>query len=552
MPFLSRLLLTLLLMALPWVARAKDSLIIGISQYPATLHPATEAMMAKSYVLGAALRPLTAYDSHWRLVCMLCETLPTLENGLARRETTADGKDGIALRYTLPASSFWADGTPVTSADALFTWDAGRHPKSGFANAEMYRRIVRLEVVDAKTFIIHLDRVTFDYNALNDFVLLPAHIERERFFADPAQYRTHTAYDQDSTNPGLYNGPYRISETVQGSHVTLEPNPSWQGPRPAFKRVVVRVVENSAALEAQLLSGGIDMIAGELGVTLDQAQALAKRKDRRFHIVYNPGLVFEHLDINHASPILADRRVRQALLYGLDRSAINRDLFGGHQPVATTSVNPLDRVYTTDNVALYPYDPAKAARLLDEAGWTMTKSGRINTKGEPLTLELVTTAGSRARELVAQVIQSQWRRLGIDLKLRTEPPRVFFADTVSKRHYPHLALFAWVSAPEGVPRTVLHSDQIPSEANSWSGQNYAGYANPAMDKLLDATERELNDSKRQALWRQIQQLYAEDLPALPLFFRAEAHILPAGLSGLEPTGHQNPSTLWIENWRWPR
>ncbi|MBX9634997.1 MAG: hypothetical protein K2X44_08455, partial [Magnetospirillum sp.] len=95
-----------------------------------------------------------------------------------------------------------------------------------------------------------------------------------------------------------------------------------------------------------------------------------------------------------------------------------------------------------------------------------------------------------------------------------------------------------------------HSSMIPSEKNNWSGQNYPGYVNPRMDELIDSIETELDRPKRTALWRELQQIYADELPALPLFFRADAFILPKQLKGLVPTGHQDPSTLWIEQWRW--
>lgn len=531
-------------------ARAKDELVIGITQFPATFHPNIESMLAKTYILDMALRPLTAYDADWKLVCMLCETLPTLENGLAKPEKLNGGNQGVALTFTIRDSAKWGDGTPVTTEDVLFTIDAGRHPLSGIANSELYRRILKVEVKDKKTFVLHLDRLSFDYNAINDLRLVPAHIERSRFEA-PAEYRNRTAYDQDTTNPGLYNGPYRITQVVQGSHVVLEPNSQWDGVKPAFKRIVVRTIENTAALEANLLAGGIDMIAGELGLPLDQALAFEKRNGKKYTIIYKPSLVYEHVDLNLDSPILADRRVRRALLLALDRKLINKQLFGGRQPVALGPVNPLDGVYT-EEVARYDFDPAKAAVLLEEAGWKSNNGTaiRANAKGEPLVLDLGTTAGNRSRELVAQVLQSQWRKVGIDVRVKTEPPRVFFADTVTKRRFPGMAMYAWYSAPENVPRTNLHSSMIPSEANGWAGQNYVGYVNPRMDQLIDAIEVELDRPKRVQLWHELQKLYAEDLPALPLFFRSDSYILPKNLKGLVPTGHQDPSTLWVENWRW--
>jgi peptide/nickel transport system substrate-binding protein len=161
----------------------------------------------------------------------------------------------------------------------------------------------------------------------------------------------------------------------------------------------------------------------------------------------------------------------------------------------------------------------------------------------------MTTAGNRTRELVQQVLQSQWRQLGIEARIRNEPARVFFGETVTRRRFNGLALFAWVSSPESVPRSTLHSQEIPSAENGWSGQNTSGYRSPEMDRLVDAIEVELDRDRRKTLWSQLQHLYARDLPVLPLFFRADAYILPHWLEGLRPTGHQFLSTLWVEEWR---
>ena len=173
---------------------------------------------------------------------------------------------------------------------------------------------------------------------------------------------------------------------------------------------------------------------------------------------------------------------------------------------------------------------------------------RYNAKGEKLSLELMTTAGNRSRELVEQVLQSQWRQAGVDIRIRNQPARVFFGETVTKRQFSAMAMFAWISAPESVPRTTLDSDSIPTEANNWSGQNYTGFKNKEVDGLIEAIETELDREKRRAMWHRLQQIYAEDLPAIPLYFRAEPYILPKWLTGVRPTGHQGTTTLWIERW----
>ena len=528
-------------------AAAHDSLTIGITQYPSTLNPNIDAMAAKSYVLGMTVRPFTVYDADWKLVCLLCTRLPSIENGLAIPVDLPDGKRGVELTYTIRPDARWADGKPVTTEDVLFTYEVGRHPQSAISNAELYRRITKIDVKDDKTFTLHVNKLTFDYAAINDFVPLPAHIEREAF-AEPLQYRVRTHYATDPANPGLYNGPYRISEAASGSFVALEPNPHWAGPAGNFRRIAVRTIENTAALEANLLSGTIDMVAGELGLSLDEALAFEKRHGGAFNILYKPGLIFEHVDLNLDRPILSDRRVREALLVGLDRETISTSLFASKQPVAATFVNPLDEGYSAD-VPQYRYDPTRAAGLLDAAGWHAQGGGvRHNDQGQALSLELMTTAGNRTRELVEQVLQSQWRKLGIDVRVKNEPARVLFGETLPHRNF-DMAMYAWISAPEDVPRSTLHSQEIPDAANGYAGQNATGFKNPEMDRLIDAAEIELDTAKRKELWAKMQRLYANELPSLPLFFRSDSFILPKWLSGVRPTGNQYPSTLSITDWK---
>ncbi len=528
-------------------ARPKDELSIGITQFPSTLNPVIDDMMAKAYVLAMVRRPLTSYDADWKLVCLLCVTLPSFENGLAEKLDLGNGKTGVKITYTIQPEARWGDGVPVTTDDVLFSYEVGKNPESGVADAETYRRILKVEVKDAKTFTLYIDRLTFDYAAANDFEILPAHIERAAF-ADPAQYRFHTRYDTDPTNAGLYSGPYRITEVAPGSHIVLERNPLWWGKTPYFRRIVVWTVENTAALEANLLAGGIDMVAGELGFSLDEALGFDQRHGKDFSVLYKPGLIYEHIDLNLDNPILADVRVRQALLSGIDRKAISDQIFAGRDPVADSFMPPLDSAYSPD-VPRYPYDPARAGALLDEAGWHRAGDGvRHNAAGASLSLELATTSGDRTREMIEQVLQSQWRQLGIAVRLKNQPARVLLGETVNRRNFA-MAMFAWIAGPDDVPRGEIYSNQVPTQENGWSGENFDDFRDKQADRLIDGIEVELDAAKRQQMWQQLQALYAEELPALPLYFRAEAFVLPKWLEGVTPTGHEYPSTLWIENWR---
>jgi peptide/nickel transport system substrate-binding protein len=530
-------------------AQARDQFVIGINQFPGTLHPGIDPMLTKSYVLDMTRRPFTTYDHEWKLVCMLCTELPSIGKGTAREVVRPDGTPAIDATFTIRPGAAWGDGTPVTTRDVLFTWEVGRHPDAGITNYDLFARdIAGITAHDDRTFTVHWARRVCSYDAINDLRVLPEHLERAPFERDPARYRDRTLYDADPTNPGLWFGPYRLAAIERGSSLVLERNPTWWGRKPGFERIVVRAVENTAALEANLLSGDVDYVSGEAGLPIDQAIAFERRHGDRFTVLYQPGLFYEHIDLNLDDPALADLRVRRALLHAIDREALSRQLFDGRQPVAHTAVNPLDReVYSPDHVR-YAYDPARAAALLEEAGWTPGPDGiRRNAAGERLSFVLMSTAGNRNRELVQQVLQSQWREAGIEIRIENQPARVFFGETLSRRRFADMAMFAWISSPANVPRTTLHSTAIPDTGNGWSGQNHGGYRNPEMDRVLDALEVTCGEEAR-PLWAELQRLYAEDLPALPLLYRADAYILPPWLEGLRPTGHQYSSALWVEEW----
>jgi len=530
-------------------ATENRSLVFGITQYPSTLNPIIENMSAKSIVLGMATRALTTIDHDWEMACSLCTELPTLENGGAELVVLDDGTEGMRVRWELKPGLAWGDGTPVTTRDFRFTWEVGRHPRSGAIAMEVWRSTRDIELVDDRTMVAILERRVFGYNNAFFHSPLPEHLERSVFEDAPAEYMNRSLYQTDPTNPGLYLGPYVVSETARGSHIGLTRNPHWAGKQPWFDDITVRTLERTTTLEANLLSGNLDMIFGELGLSIDQALAFERRHGDNYQIVYEPGLLYEHIDLNLENPILQDLRVRQALMYALDREQMVQELFGGQQLVAATFVHPMDAPYTLDGVATYTHDPERAAALLDEAGWTLGDDGiRRNAAGEPLQLTIMTTAGAKLRELVQQVLQSQWRASGIDVRIRNEAPRIFFGETTRKRQYEAMAMFAWVSAPEPVPRTVLHSSEISTPENNFAGQNYTGYANPEMDELIEAIELELDEAARMDLWKRVQQIYARDLPVLPLYFRTNVHVMPTWLEGLRPTGHIITTTNWVEDW----
>src|SRR3546814_12063070 len=135
----------------------------------------------------------------------------------------------------------------ATRTDTLFPYTT---PFRSAGNLELNKRIHKIDVIDDKTFVIHADRISFEYAAINDFRLLPAHIEEPIFDAAPEDYRKRTAYDTDPTNRGLYFGPYRVVEPVPRSRLVLERTDTWWGKRPDSDRITCHPHDQPPALAA--------------------------------------------------------------------------------------------------------------------------------------------------------------------------------------------------------------------------------------------------------------------------------------------------------------
>ena len=109
-------------------------------------------------------------------------------------------------------------------------------------------------------------------------------------------------------------------------------------------------------------------------------------------------------------------------------------------------------------------------------------------------------------------------------------------------------MYAWISTIGYPPRQVFGSDQVPSAASSWGGGNYMDFHDAKMDADILTAETSLDPAQQRAAWTDMQHIYADQLPSLPLFFRADAYVLPIWLKGVVPTGHLDASSLWAEFW----
>src|SRR5437667_2699563 len=347
------------------------------------------------------------------------------------------------------------------------------------------------------------------------------------------------------------DGAYRLVEWRKGSSLTVEavPNHAIFG-TPRVKHITWRFVPDTNALVANMLSGAIDVVA-TIGITFDQAVQLDKQAAGRFKVYFEPALTWEHIDLNFDNPLLQDVRVRRALAHGINREAISQQLFEGRQPVSNTYLPSRHPGYT-DAVQKYPYDPARARALLQEAGFTPGPDGMLrNAAGQRLSFELNTTAGNRIREQVEQIIQQNLKDIGIEITIQNFPARVYFGEITNQRKYKALAMYAWTIAPTSDCAELYTSESIPNEKNGWAGQNYPGYKNADMDKTCKAARAEVDEAKRIQLLNESAQIFARDLPALPLYNRTSVSAAKPGLQNYLPVQLSGTYETWnASKWYW--
>ena len=178
----------------------------------------------------------------------------------------------------------------------------------------------------------------------------------------------------------------------------------------------------------------------------------------------------------------------------------------------------------------------------------MGPDGYRYKEGQKLSLQLITTAGNKVRETVQTFLQSQWKSVGIEVVLKTEPARVFFGETMNKRKYSAMGMYAWVSSPESNQKPQFHSSNIPSEKNGFSGQNQPGWQNKKVDELCEKIEEEFDPKKRTELAQKILWHYTDDVPVIPLYYRSDIAVVPTALKNFALPGHQFSETNSIEGW----
>jgi peptide/nickel transport system substrate-binding protein len=318
-------------------------------------------------------------------------------------------------------------------------------------------------------------------------------------------------------------GPFRFVDQVQDKEVVLERNPDYWAGAPHILRVRFDVVPDTITAALEMKKGSADVESNVL--TEDMVHALEGLPNLR--TVRGPGAAVIYANFNTADPVLKDARVRQAIAFAIDRDALIRTLWRG-QAIAADTLLPLGDWAAADpgTLAQYPHDVSRAVALLDEAGL------KPDAQGVRLRFTLKTSTDETVR-LEGQAIQQQLRAAGIEMKIRSAEFGTFYADITHGAFQMYILKWIGVNEDPDIFRYAYSSADFPPK-----GANRGRYSNARVDALLVAAGRETDQAKRRAAYVEVQQILAQELPSLPLFYPNNQVVHSTRVSGvtLDPGG----------------
>jgi len=421
---------------------------------------------------------------------------------------TWETPDPVTYLFHLRSGVKFHDGRPLTSADVKYTFDSIIDGSVTTSKRGSLRLVKSIDAPDAATVIFHLSEPNAGF--LTD-------ICRPAFGVVPA------GAGSDAEEHPIGTGPFRFVSAQQDDNVVLERNAAYFAAPAKIEQVRFRVVPEAVVRALELRKGTADLEMSSLAP--DMIPVL--RQQPSLDVTEQPGTNYAYVAFNFENPVLARREVRQALALATNREEIIRYLYRGQARLADGPLPPNSWAYEPD-ITRYGYDPQTAERLLDTAGLTRKPENggmRVN-----LTLKTSTEESTR---LLGAVLQEQWRKVGVDLELRSLEPATLFSD-ISRGDF-ELYTLRWIGAnndPEFY-EFAFSSKRIPP-----MGGNRGHYRNPEVDALLDRARVESDKEKRRKLFSKVQKIIAEDLPYLSLWLMDNVSVHRKRISDVQisPTG----------------
>jgi len=422
--------------------------------------------------------------------------------------------DARVYTFHLRQGVTWQDGAPFTADDVIFTWSALIDPEfKGEPSLGQFWRQVKCGKQGDFAVVCELPEPFSPFLAYATIGILPRHLleglSAEGLFMAPFNEQP------------IGTGPF-ILTALNSESALLESNPSYHWGEPAIAEMELRFFSDYSSAAAALQDGRAQGLLLGPEASPDSLEQLAQDENlQRLASLRNS---YTLLYLNTRMPPLDDRSVRQALLYALDREAIIADRLDGRAQLADTPIVPGTWAYS-DDVRTYRYDPEQARSLLAESGWHLNSDGVLAKEGRELSLALLTDSDPE-RVAIGHEIAQQLRAVGVDTSLQAQAGSELVRNFLLPRRF-QAVIYGWDQGYDPDPYPAWHSSQVQEQ-----GLNLAGYADQNVDRVLSEARQTSDLQQRKALYKEFQQIFAEQVPSILLFYPVYNYFIDKDVKGV--------------------
>jgi len=439
----------------------------------------------------------------------------TLKPDLASRWTISP--DGLIVTFALRTDVRWHDGVRLTADDVLFTIHAIQDPAyKAPPDLAAFWRTVAVTETDASTIRFQLTEAYAPFMDYTTIGILPAHLLKD---VPPGEL----FQNQFNRHP-VGTGPFQLTE-LTGDHAFLDVNPYFYDQRPYLSRIQFKFYPDYESIFAAYNREEVEGISHILTPNLSKAESLNRLK------LYNARLAgYTLVLLNLSKAPFQDKQIRQAFLSAIDRQHLINDVLQGQGLPAASPIEPGTWAY--DNALNpYPYDVEKAKTLLDAAGWKDLNGDGVREKDQQVLAFGLTTTDDPTRVAIANEIAKMWQAIGVKAAVQPVPASLLVQNVLRPRQF-DTVLYEWRTLSNDPDQYEnWHQTQIPS--GTVLGQNYSGLDDRDLSEVLEAARKTNDQGKRTDLYRQFQELFADRVPGLLLFYPVYTYGVDSRVRGVQ-------------------
>jgi peptide/nickel transport system substrate-binding protein len=428
--------------------------------------------------------------------------------------------DGLSYTFKLKDGVKFHDGSTFSADDVKYTYTFYSDASNGSVIASYFTNMDTVDSSDPTTVVVKMKAPNAAFAALGATT-----------FIVQSKYHQQVGEKTYRTKP-IGTGPFKLKEFSSADHTTVEAFDDHFRGRPHLDTFTQKLVAEPSVRTIALETGQADSSVWTLLVQDDLK--LSKETDK-FTTFTSVSTAVNHFPINNTLPFFADKTVRQAVMYAIDRQKVIDTVFQGAAALATSNLAPNLKAWYNPNVTKYEFNPDKAKQMLDQAGWTAGSDGIRAKDGKKFSFTCAVISGDQARKPEAELVQQFLKSVGIDMQIQEQPATTILQNMTEGKG--DCSLFNWTyGGGNGEPDA---SDTLRSNG----GSNFNQYKNPQVDQLLDQGLNEVDLTKRKAIYDQIQQIVSDDVPFIYMMYWNWFNHFAKRIQGL-PASALNGSQLY--------